>query len=66
MKDNYKPETAAFNKNPTKAGGYFVFVVWAVVPLRPAQGHAHTTYKNKIPPCRMVSCSQKLQIEKIA
>jgi hypothetical protein len=29
--------------------GYFVLGLWAVVPLRPAQGHAHNPMGNKIP-----------------
>jgi len=38
MKVDYKPKIAPFNKNPPKAGGYFVLLVWAVVPLRPCTG----------------------------
>jgi len=50
MKVDHKPEIAPFNKNPPKAGGVFLFlVVWAVAPLRPCQGRAHTTNENKIP-----------------
>jgi len=54
-------ETAAFNKNPTKAEGIFR-VVWAVVLLRLAMGHIHTTIVKKISPvvCYVFSRTKKI------
>jgi len=53
-----KLEIAPFNKNPTKAGGYFVLLVWAVVPLRHCTGaRSHQHQETKYPP---VVCYQLL------
>jgi len=49
MKVDYRPETAPFNKNPTKAGGVFCFGGVGCSAPRLCMGRAHTTNENKIP-----------------
>jgi hypothetical protein len=49
LKVDYRPETAPFNKNPTKAGGVFCFGGVGCSALRPAQGALTPPFRTKYP-----------------
>jgi len=45
MKAGYRLEIAPFNKDPPKAGGCFVWLVWAVAPFALHRARSHQQWE---------------------